>query len=150
MHPRLDRVDDRIVRVFHRYGHWLHRVTLGVLFIWFGLLKPFGHETTTSIIAHTVYWGSPAVMVQVLGWWEVAIGVCLIIRPLVRIALLLLVIRLPGIVLAFTIQPEVMFEHFPLAPTPEGQYLIKDFAIFFATLAIGGMVRHPSTPAHRH
>jgi hypothetical protein len=80
----------------------------------------------------------------------VAIGVCLIIRPLVRVALALLLIRLPGIILAFMIHPDVTFDHFPFAPTPEGQYLIKDFAVFLATIAIGGMVRQPSTREHHH
>jgi hypothetical protein len=67
-------VDRRIVAVFGRYGHMLHRVSLGILFVWFGLLKPFGHKTTTSLLAHTVYWGDPETVVPLLGWWEVAIG----------------------------------------------------------------------------
>lgn len=142
--------DDWIVRVFHRYGHFLHRVSLGVLFVWFGLLKPFGQKTTTSLLAHTVYWGEPEVMVPLLGWWEVAIGLCLIYRPFVRIALFFLAIRLPGTLLAFVMLPEVCFMYVPYVPTPEGQYLVKDVVILFAAIAIGGSVREENTIHQYH
>lgn len=142
--------DQWLIALFVRYAHWVHRNSLGILFIWFGLLKPLGHKTTTSILAHTVYWGDPDTVVLALGWWEVAIGVCLLIRPLVRIAILLLVIRLPGVLLAFILKPEVCFYAFPFAPTPEGQYLIKDLVVFIATLAIAGGLRDEKRPGHFH
>ena len=147
---RAKAVDQWLMALFLRYGHWLHRVSLGVLFIWFGLLKPLGHKTTTSILAHTIYWGEPANMVVMLGWWEVAIGVCLLFRPLVRVAVLLLIIRLPGVLLAFVLKPEVCFFSFPFAPTPEGQYLIKDLVILIATLAIVGSTHLPDKSDQYH
>ena len=147
---KLRNADRRVVAVFHRYGHFLHRVSLGALFVWFGLLKPFGQKTTTSLLAHTVYWGDPEIMVPVLGWWEVAIGLCLIYRPCVRIALFLLAIRLPGTLLAFVLLPDVCFIHVPFVPTPEGQYLVKDVVILFAAIAIGGSVREENTPHRYH
>jgi len=140
---KLKQFDRWVIILLRQHGHGLHQVSLGVLFIWFGLLKPFGHKTTTSILAHTVYWGNPESVVVMLGWWEVAIGVCIIFQPLVRIAVLLLIIRLPGVILAFVLKSEVCFIAFPFAPTPEGQYLIKDLAIFFAALAIVGSTRLP-------
>ncbi len=142
--------DRRVVNNFERYGHFLHRVSLGALFVWFGLLKPFGHETVTSLLAQTVYWGDPEVVVPVLGWWEVAIGVCLIFRPLGRLALLLLFIRLPGTLLAFFFLPETCFLQVPFVPTPEGQYLVKDIVILFAAIAIGGTIRYEKIPGHWH
>lgn len=150
MRRRIREIDLWIVALFYRYGHWLHRVSLGVLFVWFGLLKPFGHKTTTTLLAHTVYWGKPEVMVPILGWWEVAIGLCLIYRPLVRIALLLLAVRVPGTILAFVLLPGVCFLSIPFIPTPEGQYLVKDLVIFFAAIAIGGSVHEESTTRRYH
>jgi uncharacterized membrane protein YkgB len=146
---KIDAIDHAIAQFLRRHGHLFHRLSLGILFIWYGLLKPFGLETTSSLLAHTIWWGPPDTMVLVLGWWEVAIGLCLIIRPLVRVALALLVLRLPGIILAFVLHPEICFVHFPFAPTPEGQYLLKDLAIFFATAAIAGAVREKSSPEVR-
>lgn len=123
------------------YGHISHRLALGLLFVWFGLLKPLGHETATSLLAHTVYWGSPEVIVPILGWWEVAIGVCLLFRPLIRLGLLMLTIRLPATLLAFILLPGVCFDGSLLVPTPEGQYLVKDVVLFTAAMIIGGTVR---------
>lgn len=150
LRERLVQLDRRIAKWFDRYGHRLHRLSLGLLFVWFGLLKPFGHETTTSLLAHTIYWGSPETMVVVLGWWEVLIGFFLLYRPLVRAALFLLLLRIPGTLLAFLLLPEVCFLRIPFVPTPEGQYLIKDLVIFFAAMAIGGTVHHESTPERYH
>jgi uncharacterized membrane protein YkgB len=145
---RLHTLDVALLHFIERYGHLLHRLSLGALFVWFGLLKPLGHKTTTSLLAHTVYWGDPEVMVLILGWWEVLIGITMIYRPLLRISILLLVIRLPGTILAFLLLPEVCWFVFPFAPTPEGQYLLKDIAIFFAALSIVGSLRQPTPPGH--
>ncbi len=147
---RIRQIDQWLINYFLRYGSWLHRVSLGILFIWFGLLKPLGHATTTSILAHSVYWGNPETVVLLLGWWEVAIGICFLFRPLVRIAAILLLIRLPGVILAFALKPEICFYSFPFAPTPEGQYLIKDLVMFIAALAIVGTTQLPDKPEQHH
>jgi uncharacterized membrane protein YkgB len=136
------RFDEWLVAFLERHGHRLHRRSLGLLFVWLGLLKPLGHETATSLLAHTVYWGSPETMVLVLGWWEVAIGVTMLFKPTVRVALALLLLRIPGTLLAFVLLPDVTFVEFPVVPTPEGQYLLKDVVLFFAAMAIGGSIRH--------
>lgn len=141
MHPKLDNFDRRIGQWMQTYGHVTHRVALASLFVWFGLLKTYGHKTATSLLAHTVYWGSPQVMVPILGWWEVAIGLCLLFRRLNRVALLLLAIRLPGTLLAFVLLPDVCFNGSVWVPTPEGQYLVKDLVLFTAAMIIGGTLR---------
>lgn len=138
----IDRLDQAFIALMHGYGHRAHRVALGLLFIWYGLLKQFGVKTTTSILAHTIYFGEPDTMVLLLGWWEVAIGVCLVWLPLARVALLLMAIRLPGTVLALILKADVCWVHFPFAPTPEGQYLFKDIVVLTAAMVIGGTIRH--------
>jgi len=150
MLPRFDHFDRRLGQLLEKYGHVAHRVALALLFIWFGLLKPFGHKTATSLLAHTIYWGDPDVMVPILGWWEVTIGVCLLIRPLIRLALLLLIIRLPGTLLALILLPEVCFDDSPFTPTVEGQYLVKDLVLFTAAMIIGGTVRQERAPKIIH
>lgn len=140
-HPKLDRLDRRIALWMGSYGHFLHRVSLGGMFVWFGALKLFEIKTTTSLLAHTVYWGSPEVWVPILGVWEVLIGVGLLSRSLLRAALLLLAVRLPGTLLALVLHADVCFVEFPYAPSPEGQYLIKDLLLFSAAMVIGGTVR---------
>lgn len=141
-YKKMTDIDQKIFRAFNKYGHKAHRLSLGFIFIWYGLLKPFGAKTTTSLLAHTTYFFPPEFVLPVLGWWEVAIGICLIYTPLVKYSIILQLIRIPGTILAFFIHPEVCFVQIPFVPSPEGQYLIKDIVILFAGIAIAGTVHN--------
>lgn len=131
-------IDKKIFEAFYKHGHNVHRVSLGLIFIWFGLLKPFGEKTTTSLLAHTIYFFPPEYILPLLGWWEVAIGLTLLSTKLIKYSIILQFIRIPGTILAFFIHPEICFVQFPFVPSPEGQYLIKDIIILFAGIAIAG------------
>jgi uncharacterized membrane protein YkgB len=146
---RLRAFDERVASVMEGWGHLLHRVSLGAMFVWFGSLKLMGFETATGLLSRTIYWGPEDLVVALLGAWEMVVGLALIHRPLIRLALLLLVIRLPATALALILEADVTFAHAPLAPTPEGQFLIKDLLLFGAALVIGGTVRG-ERPAHVH
>jgi uncharacterized membrane protein YkgB len=139
--PRFDRFDHRLAAFMHRRGHRLDRLAIGGVFIWFGVSKVLGFESATSIIAKTVYLGSPETMVRVLGLWEVAIGVGLVVPALVRVGLLLIAVRLPGTLLALVLRPDVCWTDTFAVPTIQGQYLVKDLILFSAAMIIGGTVR---------
>lgn len=147
---RLLHIDHTIAQWMHRHGHRLHRVPLALLFLWFGLLKLFGQPTATSLIAKTVYLGDPAVTVPILGAWEAAIGVCLLWKPLFRLGVLLLAVRLPGTAIARFAHMEVCWVSFPLVPTAAGAYLIKDLVLIGAAIVIGGTVHREPPPGHHH
>lgn len=141
MRRHLIRIDRRIEHLLYVFGHRTHGVTLGCVFIWFGALKVVGQETATSIIAKTVYLGSPEVTVPILGGWEIAIGVTLFFHRLHRVAFVLLAIRMPGTVLALVLKPEACFVVPPFIPTIAGQYIIKDLMLLSAAAVMGGYVR---------
>lgn len=141
MGQRLDRFDARITRWMARSGHPVERWLLGLLFVWFGVLKIAGQPSATSIIAKTVYIGSPELMVPALGVWEVTIGLCLIVRPLLRLAIALMLARLPGTLAALVLKYDECFAGSVLTPTIQGQYLLKDAALLGAALVIGSTVR---------
>ena len=92
----IDRLDRVIANWMARWGMLLLRISLAIIFIWFGALKPFRISAADDLIAHTIYWFDPDWFIPVLGVWEVLIGVCLLIRPLIRIALFLLFLQMPG------------------------------------------------------
>jgi hypothetical protein len=71
----------------------------------------------------------------------VAIGVGLLHRKLIRPALLLLFLQMPGTALPLVLLPKVCWTHFPYAPTLEGQYIIKNLVLISAALVVGGTVR---------
>lgn len=143
---RLDKLDQRLTASMHQHGHHLERRAIGALFAWFGLNKVLGFKSATSIIAETVYVGTPETSARVLGLWELAIGLCLFIYPLARVGLGLLAIRLPGTLLALIVKADVCW-HEPFVPTIQGQYLIKDVVLITAAMVIGGTLRDEHRPA---
>ncbi|MEE9211677.1 MAG: hypothetical protein V3U29_03390 [Phycisphaeraceae bacterium] len=147
MRERIEKLDRSIAGFLHKYGHLFLRVSLGVVFIWFGILKPFGLSPATELVGRTVYWAvPPAVFVPILGWWEVLIGLCLLVRPLVRVALGLLALQMCGTLLPLVLLPDVCFQpgRVPWGPTLEGQYIIKNLVLIGAAMVIGSTVRQRS------
>lgn len=141
MGKRLDRFDQRVARWMARTGHPIERWLLGLLFVWFGALKVAGQPSATSIIAKTIYLGDPAFTIPALGVWEVCIGLCLLIRPLLRLAIALMLIRLPGTLIALVVKFDECFSGSVFTPTIQGQYLMKDAALLCAALVLGSTVR---------
>ncbi|MBW7907104.1 MAG: hypothetical protein LC135_11840 [Phycisphaerae bacterium] len=140
---RFDRLDRRISQAMRRIGPWLLRISLGIVFIWFGALKPLGLSPANELVARTVVWFPPGVFLPILGAWEVAIGVCLLLKPLNRVGILLLLLQMPGTMLPLVLLPDVCFVHVPFVPTIEGQYIIKNLVLISAAIVVGGWVREP-------
>jgi uncharacterized membrane protein YkgB len=141
MYAWLDRADIRISEGMDRYCQPLMRYSIALIFIWFGLLKPLGISPEAELIKRTVYWVSPQIFLPILGWWEVTIGLCLLYRPLIRIALLLLFLQLPGTMLPLILLPEICFTLPPFGLSLEGQYIVKNIFLVSAAFMIGGKVR---------
>jgi uncharacterized membrane protein YphA (DoxX/SURF4 family) len=137
----LEELDRRIAGWMNRNGHTVLRIALAVVFIWYGLLKPFGMSPAAELVRETVYFVPPDVFIPILGWWEVAIGVGLLIRSLNRMAIFLLFLQMPGTLLPLVLLPEVCFTHVPWGLTMEGQYIIKNAVLIGAALVVGGTVR---------
>ncbi|MDH4318911.1 MAG: hypothetical protein OEV64_11010 [Desulfobulbaceae bacterium] len=142
MNDRFKQIDLKIAAWMNRYSFFLLRISIGLIFVWFGLLKPLGLSPEEELIKNTVYWISPDIFIPILGWWEVIIGLCLLYRPLIRLALLLLFIQLPGTLLPLFLLPDVCFQIFPYGLTLEGQYIIKNLFLVSAAFVVGSTVRN--------
>jgi uncharacterized membrane protein YkgB len=127
----------------------LMRYSLALIFIWFGALKPFGLSPAADLAASTVAFIPREIFIPVLGWWEVAIGVCFLFRPLVRVAIPLLALQIPGTFLPLLLLPQYCFTQFPYAVTIEGQYIIKNLLIIGCAMAIGGALPPISPDSQR-
>ena len=147
----LDALDRRIAAFMRRWGTAALRVSLAVIFVWFGVLKPFGLSPAEPLLKSTVRWMpllSPDAWLAVIGWWEVAIGVTFLFHGTVRLAIALLAMQMVGTFLPLVILPQVAFQagRVPYAPTLEGQYIIKNLLIISAALVVGGTVRPRARP----
>tara|TARA_B110000977_G_scaffold25631_2_gene31629 strand:- start:9570 stop:10046 length:477 start_codon:yes stop_codon:yes gene_type:complete len=139
------RMDDAVVTFLGKYALPMARLAFGVIFIWFGGLKVVGLSPAYDLVAATVYWLTPEVIVPLIGLWEVAIGICLLYPPLTRLGLILLAGQMPATFLPLVMLPEVCFTVWPIGLTLEGQYIIKNLAVISAAFIIGGSVK----PRHK-
>jgi len=140
---RIDYIDARITRVMGRLGPILLTYSIAIVFVWFGLLKVLGISPAQELVENTVYWFSnPADFVVILGFWEMAIGITMCIRPLIRISLFLLFLQMPGTFLPLVLLPDVCFTDLPVGLTMEGQYIVKNLVLISAALVVGGTVRN--------
>jgi uncharacterized membrane protein YphA (DoxX/SURF4 family) len=147
-----DRLDRTLSGFMRRWGVPALRLSLGVVFIWFGLLKPLGISAAEPLVLATVRWlpvGDPAVWVAVIGWWEVAIGVGFLVPGAARVAIALLALQMVGTFLPLVVLPDVTFQpgRVLYGPSMEGQYIIKNLLIISAALVVGGTVRREEDPA---
>ena len=138
-----DELDILITKFMSKWGITFLRYSLGLIYIWFGILKPFGLSPAQELVENTVYWfDNPKTFVPILGWWEVVIGLTMCIKPLIRVSIFLLFIQMPGTFLPLILLPEVCFSNFPLGLTLEGQYIVKNLIIISAALVVGSTVRN--------
>jgi len=77
----------------------------------------------------------------VLAAWECAIGLGLIAGVFMRATLLLLFLQMMGTITPLFFFPHETFILVPVAPTLEGQYIIKNMVLICAGLVIGATVR---------
>lgn len=113
------------------------RISLGIVFIWFGVLKVFGDSPANDLITKTVYWFNPDIFIPILGIWEAAIGLCLLVPSFIRVGLFLLALQMPGTFLPLVLLPEVCFISIPFNLTLEGQYIVKNLVLIGAAMAVG-------------
>ncbi len=144
---RFHRADVRITRWMAHHGVRFLRVSLGVVFLWFGLLKFFpGLSPAQDLAARTIRVLSlglvpGSVSMPVLAAWESAIGLGLVTGVWMRAVLLLLFVQMAGTLAPVVLFPGEAFHRFPYAPTLEGQYIVKNLVLMSAAVVIGATVR---------
>jgi len=140
-------IDQRITRWMADNGITLLRISLGIVFVWFGVLKfvpglsPADELATRTIATLSFGLVQPDVSRPTLALWETLIGLGLISGRFMRATLLLLFLQMVGTVTPLFLFPAETWSRFPFAPTLEGQYIIKNIVLVSAGLVIGATVR---------
>jgi len=141
------RIDNRITSFMLGYGIFLLRISVGIVFVWFGILKFFPNLSpaqdlatdTISILTFDLL--NDNVSIIILAIWETLIGIGLITGKYLRVTLFLLFMQMLGTMTPLILFPAETFTKFPYAPTLLGQYIIKNLIIISAGLVIGSFVR---------
>ena len=141
------KLDLAVTSFMARHGIRLLRISLGIVFFWFGILKFFpglspATELATRTIAMLTFGMVPeGLAINVLAAWETAIGLGLILGVAMRATLFLLFVQMLGTITPVFLFPELVFTRIPYAPTLEGQYIIKNVVLVSAGIVIGATVR---------
>ena len=125
-----------------RYGITALRLTVGAVFLGFGVLKYFPHVSPAEGLAITtidrltfglIPWQVGIVAIATL---ECFIGVCLLANRWMRLAVWLLAVQLVGILAPLALLTGRLFSGPHHAPTLEGQYVLKDIILVAAGMVI--------------
>lgn len=144
---QFDFADRRITQWLAIHGITLLRISIGIVFFWFGILKFFPTASpaedlasrTISVLTFGII--TPALSLPILAVWEVAIGLGLITGRFMRITILLLLAQMLGTITPLFLFPGETWTRFLIAPTLEGQYIIKNIVLVTGAMVVGATVR---------
>jgi putative oxidoreductase len=137
--------DDRLIGFVQRNSiHWL-RITLAIVFFWFGALKLFGVSPVADLVASALPFLPPDVAVRSIGALEVLIALGLVTGWAIRVTMLLFFAQMAGTFLILVLEPGLSFQHGnPLLLTTIGEFVVKNLVLISAGLVVAGNI----TPAH--
>ena len=141
-----DKLDTAIINWMANNGIFLLRVSVGIVFFWFGILKffpgvsPAQQLATKTINNLTFGFIPPEISINLLALWEVLIGIGLLTGAFMRATLFLLFLQMIGTLTPIFFFPNEVFTQIPYAPTLEGQYIIKNLVIISAGIVLGSKV----------
>src|SRR5918998_5487113 len=135
-------LEQRTVALLRRVGITLLRISLGVVFVWFGALKVANVTPVGDLVAGTLPFVDPVWFVPVLGGVEVALGLGLLIGRAITVISAVLVAHLCGTFLVLVMQPELAFQNGnPLLLTTIGEFVIKNVVLISAALVLAARLR---------
>lgn len=141
------KTDIKLTQWMARNGILFLRLSVGIIFLWYGFLKFFPDVSsaesiatrTIEMLSFGIISGKSAMII--LATWETLIGLGLISGYFLRETLLLLFMQMAGTLTPLFLFPAETFTIFPWVPTLEGQYIFKNLVIIAAGIVIGATVR---------
>ena len=134
----ISNIDHAFIRFAKRHYQWIARISLFVIFFYFGFLKLVGLSPADGLaLGFAAHMGMGAYAMQLfylLATIECAIGVMMLIPKLTRLAIGVMLIHMILVSSPLLLYPEATWVR-PLVPNLEGQYIIKNAAL--VALALG-------------
>lgn len=142
----LVRVDRTLTCWMQRNATTLLRWSMGIVFIWFGALKFIpGLSPADGLIRESMSFLPIAYFMPFLALWEIAIGVGFLLGRGMRVTLMLLFLQMAGTLLPLVLTPHLVWTAFPFVLTLEGQYIVKNFVLISAAVAVGSRLHASQT-----
>lgn len=117
------------------------RISLGICFLWFGMLKFFSGMSPAEQLAimtmDILTFGliPSMVAIKLLALWEVVIGIGFLLGKQIKWVLALFLVHMGLTFSPLFMFPEICFTEVPFALTLVGQYIVKN-----AVLIMGGVI----------
>jgi uncharacterized membrane protein YkgB len=158
--PR-NRIDAVLMHWLARHSALFARISLGVVFLAFGILKFFpgvspaediSERAMSALTLGIIPADAGRVLVAIM---ETAIGLSLLTGRYLRIGLALLAMALVGVMSPLVLFPGDLFAGQYRAPTLEGQYVLKDIVLIAAANIVavrargGAIILVPEEPPDR-
>jgi putative oxidoreductase len=134
---RLETYDRTMRWLLGRVSPMLLRISLGIVFVWFGALKLGGASAVGGLVAATVPFVDSSWFVPVLGVAEIVIGLAFATGRLLRVVLPVFAAHMAGTFLVLIALPEVAFQGAnPLVLTAVGEFVVKNLVLLSAGLVV--------------
>ncbi len=146
----VNELEARVAAVVRPFSLTLLRISLGIVFIWFGLLKVADATPVGDLVAGTLPWFDRSWVVPALGAVEVILGVALLVGRLLTAVCAVLAAHLTGTFLVLVMEPQLAFQHGnPLLLTTIGEFVVKNVVLISAALVLASKLRESRQPHHR-
>ncbi len=133
-------IDEKIINFLIKVYIPLARISLFVVFFWFGFLKILGYSPANPLVGNLLHKTLPFFsfnsFIVFFGLYEMLLGVLFVIPKVERLAIFLLMIHMFTTFLPLVFLPQMTWQKL-LVPTLEGQYIIKNLVIISLALVIG-------------
>lgn len=139
---KIKTVESSVIDWMSERGLFLLRISIGLVFFWFGFQKFFpGISSAEDIATRTIDIVSFGLVkapysMPILAAWESLIGLGFLTGKYMRFTVALLYLQMAGTLFPLFIFPKETFYLVPVVPTLEGQYIIKNIVIITAAMVI--------------
>jgi len=140
--PRFIQLENRIHQLLITHSISVLRISVGAIFLGFGLLKFFPDVSPAQVLATdavgalTLGLIPGSVSIYGVAGLECFIGICFLAGRWMRLAIWLLAVQFVGILSPLIFNTAELFAGPHNAPTLEGQYVLKDFILVAAGMVI--------------
>ena len=132
----LRETDRRLQSWLSSHGITVLRYSLAMVFFWFGIVKPFGVSPTDPVVEAGIFFLPFEIFFPILGWWEAIVGLGLLFKRTVRLAVYLMVFQMLGTMLPLITAPGMTFNSMPFIPSEIGAYIIKNWVLLSGGLVV--------------
>lgn len=139
------RIDHELIHLFRKISVPVARISLFIVFFWFGFLKVIGLSPAGPIVHllfdQTIHFMAFNTFYMLFALFECLIGILFLIKGAERIVLPLLLFHMGTTVLPLFFLPNITWQSF-MVPTLEGQYIIKNLVIIATAIGLVAHLHH--------